>query len=872
MPMRNGYFWAGVVCALAGACSQIPPPPRLAADSHCYKIDGRDTFIFSSAFHYFRCPKPLWPARFQTLKEAGFNTVETYVAWNWHERQPPAGPDDFSQMDMTDLTDWLEMAINRFGFNVILRPGPYICAEWDGGGYPQWLVTRRPDSVDEGHWLRGDDPIYLQWCRHWYQAVAKAAGPYQITHRPAGSPGVILWQIENEYVYAPFDSEVKLHQLLALAHDARDFGIDVPLITCMTDDPLFRKDPYLRQNVTECRNTYPGYDPGSEIFNITRLDQYQPEKPRMITELQGGWFSEYGPGNKLSIDQGFTPEQISHVTLLAWAHGYSGTNYYMGFGGTNLGDWAAAGKTTTYDYAAPVHEWGGVGPRYFAVKSLGDLIRLHGPSLARSDAESIGTQNAPDDLTVISRRGSDGSRFLFVLNDRRSDAARGQFRLKIPGENAPAMNVDYDLGPFGAAVLYLPPGATDASEGIWYPRATSAPSESLPPAMAITQIRFRRDPGPAEKTWMPLPSGAGIEDMGIFDRRFVWYRYDFTAVAQIKSLRLSALLPDHDSFIAQLDGTLLSIHRHGSVHVGGWIPPLTPGRHSLLILYENGGRPNWGAGMEARCGLHDLSISDSNFFPVDINNWSIRLPNEQKWQHIDMTEEPKQVKAGLTGEFRAHVQLSQSDLQAGAGLLSVEHLRGQAKLTINGIDLGDFHRRQKVARALHVGDNTILITVTAGDTQAGISGAAEIDSVKHSNSLPINWEISGQTAGLAGQWFDPKFDDSDWQTLVIARSKPPAQSDPINPVWFRLHFQIPPGVIWKLHLNAGGNGFIYLNGHPLGRYWDVGPQTDFFLPGCWLNAARGSDNIVTLCLRPTTGPVAIRDAWLAPYGLVEGQN
>ena len=368
--MRRGMdVWpAFLTLFIVTGCATVPPPPRLSFDSHCYKIDGKDTFVFSSAFHYFRCPKPLWEKRFQTLKDAGFNTVETYVAWNWHERTPPVDPADFSQVDMSDLDDWLDMAIHRFKFNVILRPGPYICAEWDGGGYPQWLVTRRPATVRQGRWLRGDDPAYLQWCRHWYQSVATVAAPYQITHEPPGDPGIILWQIENEYMYAPFSAEVKRNQLVALAHDARDFGIDVPLITCMTDDPLFRQDPFLRQNVTECRNTYPNYDPGSELHNLTMLDDYQPEKPRMVTELQGGWFAQFGPGEKLSADKGYTPEQIAHVTLLAWAHGYSGTNYYMGFGGTNFGDWAAAGITTTYDYAAPVREWSADQPQIFRRK------------------------------------------------------------------------------------------------------------------------------------------------------------------------------------------------------------------------------------------------------------------------------------------------------------------------------------------------------------------------------------------------------------------------------------------------------------------------------------------------------------------------
>ena len=118
--------FGGLACVSTVNGDATPSPDRVRYDNQCFIIDGKDTFLYSGSFHYFRCPKPLWADRFQKMKDAGLNCVETYVAWNWHEQQPPASPDDFSKVDMTDLTDWLDMAINRFGFYVILRPGPYI--------------------------------------------------------------------------------------------------------------------------------------------------------------------------------------------------------------------------------------------------------------------------------------------------------------------------------------------------------------------------------------------------------------------------------------------------------------------------------------------------------------------------------------------------------------------------------------------------------------------------------------------------------------------------------------------------------------------------------------------------------------------------
>ena len=97
---------------------------RVTYDGQCLTIDGRDTLIFSGAFHYFRCPKELWRDRFAKIKEAGCNAVETYVAWNWHEQQMPADVNDFSHVDLTDLKDWLRMAHEEFGLYTIIRPGP----------------------------------------------------------------------------------------------------------------------------------------------------------------------------------------------------------------------------------------------------------------------------------------------------------------------------------------------------------------------------------------------------------------------------------------------------------------------------------------------------------------------------------------------------------------------------------------------------------------------------------------------------------------------------------------------------------------------------------------------------------------------------
>ncbi|MGD0463447.1 MAG: beta-galactosidase [Tepidisphaeraceae bacterium] len=881
----------GLACVVLAGCqakpspaaSPIPSPARIGYDNQCFIIDGKDTFLYSGSFHYFRCPKALWADRFQKMKDAGLNCVETYVAWNWHEQQPPASLDDFSRIDMSDLTDWLDMAINRFGFYVILRPGPYICAEWDGGGYPQWLATKKPAGAPD-NWLRGDDPVYLDWCKHWYLAAAKAAVPFQITRRPAGQSGVILWQIENEYNYAGFSAEVKLHQLQALAHDSRDAGIDVPLITCMSNDPLFRTDPFLVQNVIECRNSYPKFDPDSELRDITVLETYQPEKPRMITELQGGWFSEVG--DQLSDQMGYTPEHLTHVTLLAWAHGFTGTNYYMMFGGTNLGDWAAMGKTTTYDYAAPIREWGGVGARYFAVQAMANFLKEHGAQLARS-SEMVSTMTVDSaNVSTVLRRGKDGSRFLFIFNDQQNDRASGNLHVTLKESGGGEGDVHYDLDPFDARILYLPPGQSEPSKGRWFPEPVAPPRRPthLPADVTIAEARRQVDPGPAADSWRDLPDGASVEDAGIFDRRDVFYRSSPFSTTQARTM-LTAQLAWRDSFIAQLNDARLDTQKYGKATVAAIWPAQSSDNNRLLILYENGGRNN-GSGIDDRCGLRNLGVSTRIVLPQTLTNWKLRQEegdpaadiaadlDDSSWPAVKFDGRPDQVGPETSAVLRADFDLTPLDLKA-SHVLDFGWFEGERTVYVNGQELPkQAGSRFEVSSFLRPGRNAVAAFVKAGIRPAGFANGVELETGKAPDALALHWQISGDTAGGLGKWQDPALDDSKWETVKL--NPPPAAGPeslatvPVNLVWYRLRFELPSPeahvwVPWKLHLEATGNGFIYVNGHALGRWWEIGPQKDFYLPECWLNFGPGSTNVVTLSLRPTTGPASVGEASVSPY-------
>ena len=426
----------------------FPHPKRIRYDSRSLLIDNKPIFLYSGAMHYFRCPKELWKDRLQKLKDAGLNCVETYLAWNVHEPEEPASPGDFSKLrNMQDISDFIQTA-RDLGLYVIVRPGPYICAEWDRGGLPGWLMKHRSAGIMPGQFLRGNSPEMLAWDRHWYTAAAKVVRPHLVTNLPPGTPGVILWQLENEYNYngVGLTSPVRTDVLRALARASLDNGVDVPLFTCETTDKMFRDDPFLRSHLLETTNRYPGFDMSGIIGAVEDRAKYQPEKFRAVTELQGGWFSQVG--GKLADQAGHNAAQINQLTLAAIEHGVTSINYYMFYGGSNFGNGAAQNLTQGYDYNAPLREWGAEGDRYFAVKAIADMLKLHGDRLIHSDPIDLNITGDHPDVTITLRRSADGSLFFFLRNANQNDRRSGLVTGEPKDGRNPAHPIDYELGPF----------------------------------------------------------------------------------------------------------------------------------------------------------------------------------------------------------------------------------------------------------------------------------------------------------------------------------------------------------------------------------------------------------------------------------------
>ena len=314
-------------------------------DSQFYLNDQRFR-ILSGTIHYFRVVPDYWEDRLLKLKQCGFNTVETYTCWNLHE--PREGEFDFS--GILDLARFLETA-SRLGLYVILRPGPYICAEWDMGGLPSWLLTYPHIHV------RCHDELFLSKIRRYYNKLFSVIRPY------LGKNGgcIIAMQVENEYgSYG--DDHTYMREILSLYQEA-----DLGCLLFTSDGPQ-----YFTLNGGSLPELLSAVNFGSNPKdNFALLRQFKPNQPLFCCEFWNGWFDHWYEAHHLR-DADDTATVLEEMLTMG-----ASVNLYMFHGGTNFGFTNGANfsdvyqpTVTSYDYNCPLSESGDLTPKYFAIQKV----------------------------------------------------------------------------------------------------------------------------------------------------------------------------------------------------------------------------------------------------------------------------------------------------------------------------------------------------------------------------------------------------------------------------------------------------------------------------------------------------------------------
>ncbi len=317
-----------------------------------FYLDGEPFKIISGAIHYFRVVPEYWRDRMEKLKALGLNTVETYIPWNMHEQKKG----EFCFEGILDICAFVKIA-QELGLYVILRPSPYICAEWEFGGLPAWLLA------EDGMKLRVNYAPFLEHVRDYYKVLLPMLSPMQITK---GGP-VILMQVENEYGYYATDAGY----MCAMRDMMREFGIDVPLVT--SDGPYPES-----MNAGRLSGALPTGNFGSktdERFDL--LSRYTDGGPLMCTEFWVGWFDHWGNGGHMRGNLEESVKDLDRMLELG------NVNIYMFEGGTNFGFMNGSNyyneltpDVTSYDYDALLTEDGQITEKY---RRYREVIAKHAP-------------------------------------------------------------------------------------------------------------------------------------------------------------------------------------------------------------------------------------------------------------------------------------------------------------------------------------------------------------------------------------------------------------------------------------------------------------------------------------------------------------
>lgn len=408
-----------------------PAPGRRAAATlthadGAFLRDGRPHRVLSGSLHYFRVHPEQWADRLDRVAALGLNTVDTYVPWNFHERRPG----DIRLDGWRDLPRFVQLA-QQAGLDVIVRPGPYICAEWDNGGLPAWLTGTPGMRLRTGH------QPFLDAVARWFDTLVPEVAALQAAH---GGP-VVAVQVENEYGSYGDD-----HAYVRWVRDALvERGITELLYTADGPTPLMLDG-----------GTVPGELAASTLGSrpaaaAALLHSRRPGEPFFCAEFWNGWFDHWGEKHHVR-----SPDSAARTVRDILDAGGS-VSLYMAHGGSNFGLWSGANHdghrlqptVTSYDSDAPVAEHGALTAKFHALRAVLSPVTGDGPA----------QRPLPGDPPVLPPRTVPVTRQGALLDTLRAAAAPVRAPMPLSFE---------ELGQSAGLVLYaarplLPPGAQEVT-------------------------------------------------------------------------------------------------------------------------------------------------------------------------------------------------------------------------------------------------------------------------------------------------------------------------------------------------------------------------------------------------------------------------
>lgn len=346
--MRNIFILIAVFLSLASFSYSQGKIHSFKLEKSEFLLDGKPFQIISGEMHPARIPVEYWRHRIQMAKAMGCNTIAAYVFWNYQEPEP--GVFDF-QTGNHNIAQFIKI-VQEEGMFLMLRPGPYVCAEWEFGGLPAYLLSI-PDIK-----IRCMDTRYTEAVSRYIKNLALQVKDLQVTK---GGP-IVMVQVENEYgSYGNDRTYMKWVQ-----EEWTKNGIEVPFYTADGATPFMLEAGSLP-------NVAIGLDPGANESNFAEATKINPNVPSFCSELYPGWLTHWG-------EKWQKPDTTALLKDVKWLmDNKKSFNFYVIHGGTNFGWWAGANAfapdqyqpdVTSYDYDAPINEMGQATPKYMALRSL----------------------------------------------------------------------------------------------------------------------------------------------------------------------------------------------------------------------------------------------------------------------------------------------------------------------------------------------------------------------------------------------------------------------------------------------------------------------------------------------------------------------
>jgi hypothetical protein len=717
----------------------------------------------------------------------------------------------------------------EYGLYVVARPGPYICAEWEFGGFPAWLLTKRGLS------FRHNDPVYLRYVDRWFGQLMPIVARHQVTR----GGNVILVQVENELgnvVPEKGDADAYMVHL-------RDFvmekGIDVPLVTCAG----------AIEGAIEAVNSHEPADQFPEFRH------HQPNMPIHCTEFWTAWYLTWHRDRKWLNRPA---ENLAYHTWRVLAEGGSGYNHYMWYGGTNFAYTTMYLQTTSYDYDAPLSEAGGIGKRGRLTIPISQFAQSFAAILADSKAEC--TKSAKG--TEIWKRSNQHGTLLFLKNPTKAsqkfDAPECD-GIVLPPVNVPAGTVSpvvvgaeiapdvdvrlstssqvhgiYSLGDGYAVVLMGELGASISCQ-IAAANTMRTFEHTLVTAKTCVvgdwndgvRIRIIAIPGLLRgRVWQvgdALIIGASYARKLANGARELQHTKATVSsgswiITQSEIQRIMSEAPPLPAppALSAWDSCAEAEHLPCE-DPKGWIGSFRPVPRDLVGDHEGYGwyRANFGSADARQAQLHIEAVSDRAL--VFVNGG-----------HVFTSTEPVEDR-----RYQPSVTVS-VDLRSGDNTIAV--------LVDN---LGHVKGDWQIGEVAQRGSRTMR------DDLKGILGRVWLDADE-----VVGWQMQAGLLGERSGWTDPA-PSAPWGT----------QPQPAPVSWYRTTFDMDTRVKRPLWVVVKGlsKGCIWVNGHHIGRYWNINGHTDYYVPECWL----GEHNTLIVFEETDATPDGVTLAWDEVATLVE---